>query len=331
MKTLFKIAPLLVIPLIGYAQSPLETANEALDPDSQLAFPETEGGLKEVPALSDEENADLGPQYLLVPGTPAHNWFLALADFQWLRSSNPTLDDSAISEASDLAVATAQFGIETPAKAFLGGSISANGGIRYQIFRYGTIDEATIAGVPVDRNDFEGTTFFSKANWSKENWMVGLGLRWTQLDNNAQGSGFFEEFVPSWEVSRDFYTGPNTRVRLRYDGAYFATDSKALVAPFNDLNDRLSNSLSVSLLHRINRKLFIEPSIRYTFADYQGDLYNDREDKTLRLGASLSYFPQENLQLRLFSGYQKRNSNELGIVDYENWDLGLGTTLSMRF
>lgn len=318
--------------LPALAQSPLDTVNEALEYDQPTsAFTVESNGEEAVPSFADEENADVGPQYLLVPGAPAHDWFQAVADFQLIRSSNPTLDTNSTKEASDLAVATAQVVAQTPDHSFLGGSANASAGVRYQIFRYGTFDDADIAGTPVDRNDFEGYSFFANLDWQKDNWRARLGLRWTGLDNDSEGSRFYEELVPTWELSRDFFAGRDTRIRLKYDGAYYATDSQTVLPQFDDLNDRLAHSLSVSLLHRLNQKLYLEPTARVTYADYQGNLNDDREDTTVRLGASLSYVLNENIQLSIFTGYQKRDSNETGIADYENWDLGIGTTLSLRF
>jgi len=329
MKKINTLALLLLAFGIPTLAQPLEQANESLGAESSdSVFPSVKD---EIPSFSDEETEDLGPQYLLVPGTPAHNWFQAVADFQLIRTSNRTLDDASTREASDLAVATAQFRAQTPDRSFLGGDLNASAGLRYQLFRYGTFDDSTINGVPVDQNDFEGYSFFTNLAWQKGNWRAGLGLRWTGLDSDTQGSRFFEELVPSWELSRDFFSGPNTRIRLKYEGAYYATDSQAFLPQFDDLNDRLAHSLSLSLIHRLDPKLYVEPSAKVTYANYDGSLNNDREDTTLRIGASLSYFLHENIQLRLFTGYQKRDSTGAGIVDYENWDLGIGTTLSARF
>lgn len=314
------------------AQSPLEAITEAFDNASKnSAFSADPNGEQAVSSFFDEEDADIGPQYLLVPGTPAHDWFQAVADFQLLRSSNPTLDVSSVSAASDLAVATFQIQAQSPERNFLGGRANVAAGMRYQLFRYGTLSDTNIAGLPVDQNDFEGYSFFTNLNWRKNNWSSSLGLRWTGLDNDIQGSRFFKELVPTWELNRDFFTGLDTRIRLKYDLAYHATESSSFLPPFDDLNDRLAHSLSVSLLHRLDTKLYIEPTARVTYADYQGSLNGNREDTTIRLGASLSYILRENIQLRVFTGYQKRESNTPGIVDFENWDLGLGSTLSMRF
>lgn len=314
------------------AQTSPETVGEGLgETPSNATFPGDAQPDRKIPSVVDEEDEDLGPQYLLVPGTAAHQWFQAVADFQLLRSSNPTLDSASVREASDLAVATAQFLVQSPDKSILGGDANALVGLRHQVFRYSNLDDTEINGLPVDRSDFEGTTFFSNLSWEKDNWQAGLGLRWTQLDSASQGSGFFEEVVPSWELSRDFYTSPNTRIRLKYAGAYHATESDAFLPQFDDLNDRLSNTFSVSWLQRLNQKFYLEPSARITYADYQGETSDSREDTTIRLGAALSYFPSEAIQIRFFTGYQKRNSDGVGIVDYENWDLGIGTTFSARF
>ncbi len=332
MKPIHFLCLLLGSPLAVVAQSPLEAIQEAFSNASpNSAFSVDPAGEQALSSFFDEEDADVGPQYLLLSGTPAHEWFQALIDLQLLRSSNPTLDINSIKKASDLAVATFQITAQTPDRSFLSGNINATAGMRYQLFRYGTLMDTDIAGFSVDRNDFEGYSFFTNLNWRKNNWSSSLGLRWTGLDNDLQGSRFFEELVPTWELSRDFYTGLNTRWRVKYDAAYHATKSRSFLPPFDDLNDRLAHSLSLTVLHRLNSKLYMEPTARVTYADYHGDLNSSREDTTLRFGTSLSYVLNEHIQFRLFTGYQKRHSNAPGIVDYENWDLGLGTTLSMRF
>lgn len=332
MRTSKYIIPLL-FSLIGsnlLAQSPLENADANIEASESL-FKTNEDGPTELPKFHEEEDVDLGPQYLLVPGTAAHKWFTAMVDFQWMRTTNPTLDTGSNSETSDLAVATGQLGVITPEKPLLGGNVSASGGARYQLFRYGTLDHTEIAGAPVDQNDFEGYSLFSNLTWRKDDWQVGAGLRWTELDNDVQGDGFFEEFVPTWHVSRDLLLNADTKLQVKYDGAYYFTESTAFLTQFDDLNDRLANSLSMMILHRINSKLYVQPSARVTYSVYQNNNTGDREDTVIRIGTAFTYYLHSNIQLRLFTGYQKRKSTGLGIVEYDNWDLGVGSSLSARF
>lgn len=312
------------------AQSPLETAQSEIEkPDPASVFADD---LEQLPPLFEDETRDLGPQYLLLPGEPAHDWFSAIVDLQWLNTTNPTQDEDAASRSADLRILTGQFGLRTPEQTLFEGTWETLSGIRYQRFDYGNLSgDVEINGVPVSESDFEAVTLFTNLSWTRQNWSLRLGLRWTELENDQQGSGFYRETVPNWGLSRDFLLDANSRLRFSYEGAYFFSENESFVTVRDDLNDRFSNTASVSLLRRFNSKLYVEPSVRLNHSDYTNDPNGGREDLTLAVRASVYYYFSERVSLRLFTSYQKRHSDGLAVPDYTNWDLGLGGTLAIQF
>lgn len=313
-----------------FAQSIIETANESLDQEDPAAAFEA-GEL--APVLYDGELEDIGPQYLLLPGKPAHDWFRTLFDMQWFNSTNPTLADDSDRRSADLLVATAQFGLMTPEKTYFGGKTSLLSGYRYQYFEYGEItgQDTLINGSPVNTSDFKGHTFFADGVWNKEDWKATLGLRYTRLNNQTNGSNFYNETVLSWGLSRSFSVGQNALLTFAYDGAAFSTESAVGAIFFrDDLNDRLANALSARLIYRINSKLFLQPSVRLNYSDYDNTT-GGREDLTTSAGATLSYYVNKDTVARIFASYQTRDSNGAGVADYSNIDAGIGGSFSFNF
>lgn len=311
------------------AQSIVDEANEAIeqdDPASQF----TQG--ERAPLLYEGELEDVGPQYLLVPGQPQHNWFKTVIDLQWFNTTNPTLTTDSNKRSADLMIATAQFGLTSPEKPLWGGRARFDGGYRYQYFEYGEITgDVEINRQAVSQNDFKGHTVFTDGLWQKGNWSARAGIRFTRLDNNTSGDNFYNEVVPTWGVERSFAYGNDTRITLAYDGAAHFTTSNAVFLIRDDFNDRVTNALSLRAICRLNSKLFFQPKIRANYAVYSDDPNGDREDLTLSAGVTLSYYAKPNLILRVFTNYQERDSNGVGIADYSNVDAGLGGSFTYRF
>ena len=316
---------------MSHGQTVLDTANEKLEDDTSNPFigPQNEGT---APMLLEDEFEDIGPQYLLVPGKPIHNWFSGLLDIQWMNSSNPTQADDNRKKSADLRVLTAQVHAVTPEKNFAGGRFSALAGFRYQIFDYGTLSgDKNINGIPVSQNDFEAMTLFGHAKWNYEQWKLQLGLRWTQLNNDSGGSDFYHELVPSFSLGHEFVLSKNTMLTAEYDIAHYATTGQSAFNIRDDFNDRVTQGFSLRLLHRLSPKLYLQPMARVQYAIYSDDPNGDREDTTYSLGLNLSYYHNSYIVLRLFSNYQNRHSNGLGITDYDNLNLGMGGSLSYKF
>jgi hypothetical protein len=313
------------------AQTILDNVNDSLaneDPASQFKTGQR------APMLFEDELKDVGPQFLLIPGTPAHDWFRALLDFQWFNTTNPTLAEDGNRRSADLMVGTAQFGILTPGKSIVQGTVDLHAGYRYQYFEYGELtgDDMLINGQAVRNSDFRAHTVFADGRWSSNDWHLITGARYTELNNNTGGHNFYNEFVLSWGVSKDFYFGQNALVTLGYDGSVYNTVSETGAAFLrDDFNDRVSHAVSARLVYRVNSKLYLQPYLRVNYADYEEDLNGERRDVTSSMGASLSYYFMPNTSVRLFVKYQTRDSNGAGISDYSSVDTGVGGSISFKF
>lgn len=312
------------------AQTIIEDANESLNQEDPIwAFQEGE----EAPMLLEEEFEDVGPQYLLTPGSAAHEWFRAILDLQWFNSTNPTFTDDNSQESADVMVATAQIAAVSPEYAVLEGSAEIQGGYRYQLFEYGNLSgDEIINGQPVSQNDFRAHTLFVDSKWEKDDWRVTGGLRYTQLDNSLSGHDFYNEFVLSWGLARNFSLSSDALLTLSYHGSAFFTESETGAVFFrDDFNDRVSNGLNARLTYRVNSKLFIQPNARLTYSDYSSDPNGDREDTITSIGCTLSYYVKPDIVIRLFANYRNRDTNGVGIADYSNLDTGLGGNFSFKF
>ena len=318
----------------AYGQTIMDTVNERVDEDDPASQFEKEVEFGEVaPSLFEDEFDDIGPQYLLKPGVPQHDWFSALLDIQWFNSSNPTLAEKEDRQSADLFVLTAQLGVVTPSKNLFGGQWDTLSGIRYQKFDYGTISgDILIDGRRISESNFQANTVFSDVKWKRKSLKAQFGLRWTSLDNRSQGEGYYTEFVPNWSASRDFIIATNTMLTFDYNGSWVISSSEVGGSFIrDDFNDRVSNAIGLSALHRLTPALYFQPSIRVNYSIYTDDLNGDREDTTYSLGFTLSYYLNSQASIRLFTNLQKRHSTGLGIVDYRNVDSGVGFSFGMKF
>lgn len=312
------------------AQTPLDAANESIETDYTTDFYAGEDA--QVPLFFEDEMEDIGPQYILKPGLPAHEWFRAVIDSQWLYTSNPTLASDETASSTDLFVFTGQFAVAPRSKDWQGGKIDSLTGYRYQLFRYAALtDDKLINTSPASENNFEAHTIFSDLKWTRDKWTAKAGLRFTRLDNSDNGGGFYTELVPSWLVSRNVTLNSTTLLSLRYDGALVLSESEAFRLQRDDFNDRVSQNFSANLTHQIMENFFFQPSIRANYSIYTNDPNGDREDITLGISGAFTYRWGTRASARFSTSYQTRESNGVGIVDYSNLDIGWGANFSFRF
>lgn len=313
-----------------FAQTPIESANQNLN--SAETWSSDSAQVDEIPLFFEDELDDIGPQYLLKPGIPPHDWIRAVIDSQWLYTSNPTLAADESAESTDLFVFTAQIAAAPRTKKWLDGDLDLIGGYRLQVFRYAAFTpDVEVNGLALSENNFDAHTLFANLSWARDAWVAQAGIRWTRLDNSDNPGGFYNEVVPTVRVSRSFSISQNTLLTARYEGSLFFTKSEAFRLQRDDFNDRVSQSISLGATHRILENFFFQPSIRVNYSIYTDDPNGDREDLTYSFNSTFSYRFGSSASIRFFTGYQFRDSNGTGIVDYENLDIGWGANLSLRF
>lgn len=287
----------------------------------------------EIPVFFEDEMDDIGPQYLLTPGTPPHDWFHAVLDGQILYVSNPTLADDDSANGTDLIVLTAQFEARSRGENLLGGEAFVSAGLRYQVFQYGSLSDPDelVDGLPVSANDFEAASVYGYIKWTRDKWDVRVGLNWSELYNDSSSGGFYKELFPSISVSRIVTLDEATILRLGYSGSWYFSQSESFALPRDDFNDRITNTLSASIMHQLFEGFTVSPGLSANSSVYTNDLNGGRDDITLAATLFFTFDPFEHASFRFQIGAQKRYSSQDAIVEYESYDSGLGGTFNYSF
>lgn len=285
-----------------------------------------------VPYLYDGELEDVGPQFLLRPGDRRHQWWRFLVDTQWFFNSNPTLADSSDRVETDVLINTVEFRGRSPAYETLGGRLELTGGAWIQNYFYGTASGPRRQAGGRDINDFNFTalTAFVSTDYSHGPWIGSLSLRWTRLSNVSGDDGFYREWAPSWQLGDRFAFGRDDLLTIRYQGSYHLTTSETFFFIRDDLNDCWSNGVSAVWTRRIAPQWFLQPYASASYEYYTNDPA-DRREWIYGGGAALIYQFGPDFSARVFTNYQKRDSNRAEFADYQQWTAGLGGSLSFTF
>ncbi|MGE9269273.1 MAG: hypothetical protein ACQKBU_00600 [Verrucomicrobiales bacterium] len=301
-----------------------------------LSLGEEEEPPAQIPYLYEGELEDIGPQMLLVPGSPKHLWFQALIDSQWYYNSNPTMTTSSQKVETDVWITTAELSVTTPAIETPGigeteGLLEFSAGGWAQTYLYGTLSgrDEIVQGIPMKDNDFTGITLFGEIDYEQGPLFAGMGLRWTRLSNTNGSDGFYREWVPSWEVGYRIYPNATNLVTFRYDGSWHSTENETFNTLRDDLNNRWSNTLSAVWTHLLAPNWFLQPYAALTYDSYTDA--DGREDLTGLAGIVLAWQVNDYFTARLFASYRHHDSNKDYIADYDQFNSGLGASLSTSF
>ena len=112
-----------------------------------------------------------------------------------------------------------------------------------------------------------------------------------------------------------------------YQGSYRFTEVGD--NPRDDVNDRTDHVLFVSYNQALTPQLVVQPYYRFQFTHYTKG--GSRNDVFNTAGLSLNYFFTENISLRAFASYERRESDDPIQADYDKVDGGVGLNLYFRF
>lgn len=299
---------------------------------SLIDVPDT---MKEAPSITQDELEDVGPQYLL-RFKPRREWFEALFDVQYYYTSNFNLNEkeSKLNRVGEIdtgvLVSTAQFAFAPTPFRVGDGWLSPKAGYRHQWYNYGLDNSDN----QLNNFDFDVQTFFGELTYNfLENWYARVGLSWTRLlnhedvGNREDYSEFYKEYLPEWEIQRFIKLGSESLLVVGYEGNYHHTEVDPL--PNAYINDRMDHMLTINYLHQLTPHIVLQPYYRFTYTDYWEN--GDRNDFLHSLGLIVSYHFNRWSNLRLFVNYDKRESDDPLIPDYEKVDAGGGATLILRF
>jgi hypothetical protein len=167
-----------------------------------------------------------------------------------------------------------------------------------------------------------------------QNWQVYGGFEFTRLLSQQNYNEFYREYVPTIGLQRTVQMADNLIFAASLDTGYHFTEVNSVVPPTPTyINDRLDNSLSVSLSYQLVPKLVFQPFYRFQYTYYPKNtaLTSHRDDFLNSFGLSVAYYFNQNVSLRAVLSREARTSDDTAVPRYWNTNLGLDLALVLRF
>lgn len=282
------------------------------------------------PELYPGEIEDVGPQFLLArraaaAGPSRHQWFEAFADWQLFYTNNALLTEKNVRD-TGIMVTTVQMAVNFPSVKVLGGELASKLGYRQQWWMYSPDKSRG------DLNNFDftvGTVFLaSRHSWDDDKWVASLEIDYNRyLSRDDDWAEFYVELAPYWSLERNFHPDEKTLITVGYYGGYHWTETDP--QPVTNINDRLDNSLGLTITREILPRLVGQFYYRLQWSHYSTN--SNRNDVYNSLGLAVIYNFNNWASIRAFVGYENRNSTDELIADYNKLDTGGGLTFTARF
>ena len=286
----------------------------------------------EAPELYPGENADVGPQHILRV-LRRKTYFELVADSQYFYTDNPFLSDQNKTRTS-LFVNTVQAAF-APEPIWLGRAQFAPAvGFRSQWFNYDLLDGS---GDGLNRLDFNAQTAFLNARYQRGPWQVYAGFDFTRLVDQGSYKEAYREYAPTLGIQRFFPINDRLMFIASVQFGYHLTGLPATpTLPRLDVNDRYDGVVNLSINQEILPRLFVQPYYRFQYTYYPG--FSDgttagtrRNDVVNTFGASLIYYFNQHVGVRLFANYEMKASSYSVAFNYHKLDAGGGLAVNWRF
>jgi hypothetical protein len=285
-----------------------------------------------VPALYPDEDADVGPQFVLRKRKPT--WVRLSLDSQVLYTDNMQFQRENERDAG-VAITSVEAALTTPSCITRFASYRAEAGYRHQFFNY-------FGGNNRDDFDFDASTAFADVVAQTAHYEFRAGIDYTRLlgfepMRNHDYEEFYHEWVPRWSVQRNFRVCDRSMISLAYLGSYhFADEDPPMVQRPPDIRlGRIPRDRSARWEHTflaayslaLPRHFVVQPYYRYQFTDFV-----NLEDcvRLHTLGVGVGWIPCESFAIRAFFGYNWQRSDNRS-AEYEKLDAGAGVNLTVRF
>lgn len=290
-----------------------------------------------VPQLVEAEEEDFGVQRI-VRMKKYRKWVEVYLDNQFQYTDNFLLSETAIQD-STVMISTAEFAVAPDAYEIGEGYYSPRIGYRHIWFNYGL---GTRADTRFNNFDFDVQTLFTSHSYRfMENWVASLGADFTRLLSheppNVDYQEFYKEALINWGMTRLIPIGEETSAYVSVDQSYAFTEvdpvflSSTLVTP-SDVNDRLSNNLTLGLNHKIFDSLSLSPYYQLRFVHYTVNHNRDeRNDLIHALGLGLNYKFTEWGSARTYFNWETRDTSDPAEADYSRITSGVGAAINLRF
>jgi hypothetical protein len=297
----------------------------------------------EMPALYEDENADVGPQTVL--RKKKHQWFRGTVDAQVFYTDN-MLYQERDEEGAALAVTSLEAALLTPPCITRFASYRAEAGYRHQFFNYfGNDDVLSFAGRTLDAEDFDfdSSTVFATLRAQTRSYQFSAGVDYTRLlgfkpIREDDYEDFYSEVVPRWSAQRNLRVCDRSMISLAYLGSYHFTDEDPPIfdsnAPFpigvgiqDDRSERWEHTLLVSYTMALPCDVAVQPFYRFQYNDF----VNTDNYLVHTVGLSAGWYPCANFSVRGFVGYHWSEAENSRAVEYTKLDAGAGLTATLRF
>lgn len=276
------------------------------------------------PELYPGENEDVGPQAILRLRAK-RTLFEAVVDSQYMYTDNNRLSEDHKID-TGLAINTVQFALAPSPYPIGPGQLAPRVGFRSQWYNYGLG-----AGRSEDVLDFNAQTIFASAQYRyNQKWDFGVEFDYTRLLDQDDYNEFYTEFTPGLMAQRIFPINDRLMLAASWQGMYHFTT----VDPFprRDVNDRLDNTLGLTLSYQVIDKLVLQPFYRIQHTYYPKTAFNtSRHDFFNIVGTAASYYFTPQFAARVFVNGSFRESDDSNTPSYKKFDAGLGASFVLRF
>ena len=285
-----------------------------------------------MPELFSEETKDVGLQSILKL-KQKKTYFEAVMDSQFFYTSNMFLQEKGggarLTETS-MFVNTAQLALAPTPYQIGPGQLAPRIGYRHQWFDYGLESNARALG----GFDFDVATVFLDLRYRlANNWTFEAGFDWLRLLNHTPSyfsyDEIYKEYVPRVGLFRQFSFSETKVLSVGYQGNFHFSETPGNI-PENQ-NNRTDHSLLAAYSHAVTSKLVLQPYYRFQFTHYTASPLGTRNDLLHTFGLSVNYYPTEHFSVRLFAGYDLKESDQPLVPDYRKLDAGLGLNFNLKF
>jgi predicted porin len=277
------------------------------------------------PELYTGENLDVGPQRILRLN-PRPNYFDVLFDSQVFYSDNANYSQAPFMVGSTVYVNTAQAAFAPPAWNLGPGKFSLAAGLASQWYNYGNEDLTSL--------DFDAQTVFTDGKYTLGNWQFNLGASYTRLVNQSDyGHETYREFLPEIGAQRVFPINDNLLFAVGDQLEYHFTKVPTEITGRPDINDRLDDTLYLTLSWQIVHNLILQPYYRFQYSHYQRNTLQDgdRNDFLHTFGVTLVYYFNKDISMRTFLNYNRKQTDDPLTPQYHEFEGGIGAALEFKF
>jgi predicted porin len=276
------------------------------------------------PELYAGENVDVGPQRILRLN-PRPVYFDVLLDSQVFYTDNANFADNLTKIHSVVFVNTIQALFAPPAMGLGPGKFAPTFGAVSQWYNY--------ENNAMSPFDFEAQTIFFNGKYTLGKWQFGGGGNYTRLVNQSDYVQSYSELMPTLGVQRVFTINDNLLFTIGDQADYHFTAVPSLYGSRTDVNDRFDDAITFTLSWQMTRHLILQPYYRFEYSNYLHNtlLTGDRNDYLHTVGITLAYYFNNNVSLRVFFNYNRKQSDDPLTPAYHEYDGGLGASLDFKF